>query len=209
MPTTNRFSYPNAWGHYSTGGISLIVLCLFSASLLFFLYIWEHYSDIKTQSSLAKEKLVSIQEQQKSLSDFKQSVKKDKELLTLFSHKRFDQISTEAEIKSLLKTWKRQLKIQKIDISFDFSQPFKTDVENMKFSKTDVSLTLSLLSDRQFYTMMEKIDKELPGLAKIKSFTLKRVKPLTQDTVRRAASSKNSSLFEGQILLEWIHRTDK
>ena len=194
MSTTNRFSYPNAWGHYSTGGISLIVLCLFSASLLFFLYIWEHYSDIKTQSSLAKEKLVSIQEQQKSLSDFKQSVKKDKELLTLFSHKRFDQISTEAEI---------------IDISFDFSQPFKTDVENMKFSKTDVSLTLSLLSDRQFYTMMEKIDKELPGLAKIKSFTLKRVKPLTQDTVRRAASIKNSSLFEGQILLEWIHRTDK
>lgn len=57
--------------------------------------------------------------------------------------------------------------------------------------------------------MMEKIDKELPGLAKIKSFTLKRIKPLTQDTVRRAASGKSSSLFEGQILLEWVHRTDK
>lgn len=209
MSITNRFSYPNAWGHYSTGGISLIVLCLFSSSLLFFLYSWEQYSDIKTQSSLAKERLVSIQEQQKTLLDFKQSVKKDKELLILFSNKRFDKISTEAEIKSLLKTWKRQLKIQKIDISFDSSQPFKIEVENMKFSKTDVSLTLSLLSDRQFYTMIEKIDKELPGLAKIKFFTLNRIKPLTQEVVRRAASGKNSSLFEGKILLEWIHRADK
>jgi len=56
--------------------------------------------------------------------------------------------------------------------------------------------------DQSFFSFLQKLETELPGIVKIKKFELKRARELNSQLAQKVSEGEKVSLFEGIVDLE-------
>ena len=180
-------------------------LCIICGILIaiFFVNFLTHYIEYSKNI----DRLISLQGQYKILDtnqliikQYDDTVKSTPGKLQEFKRKRLDSTLTLDDLKTGINKLQRSLKLQ--FITCHFSNVFKNP-EFDKLSTVKVDIDLKTLHDKQLFTFIEKMQKELPGVIQIQDVKIKRTSPLTPEMVESAQQNNKVVLFDGHIIILW------
>jgi hypothetical protein len=197
-------SFLRPWGHLSTGGVVAALLSTLAVSLSWFLWHHTYYKNLSHSIIASEKQLTTLKLDGETLANFQTAEKQSLQIYQDFHRKHLNHPTSPDFFKEKIQKWQKQLKIQTLNTQIG-APVLESGSDNLW--RIPISIDLSVLKDKIFFQLLEKIQWEIPGLILIKNFTISRVSALTDDMVRELirGSGKDIKLFQGKIELEWVY----
>jgi hypothetical protein len=184
------------WNKPETGGIigSLVFLVGFCFFIL--LTTVSHYNSTQEEIALTTSKMTSLVTQIEAVEAYEKLSRLEAQKFGTFKRKKWILPLTQDRFNQALYTLQKQANVE-----FLFIHP-KPLPDPKNINKADISLNVQVLRDQSFFSFLQKLETELPGIVKIKKFELKRARELNTQLAQKVSEGEKVSLFEGTIDLE-------
>lgn len=127
---------------------------------------------------------------QNKLNTFDTLAQQNPEAFVEYQKHRFDEVFKVETLKDHLNNLQKKLKLESLNIQQGTVTPIKNGLCHVS-----ITVDTKVMHDRQFFQLMEHIQKIEMGFCVIKSFDLKRI-----------TNKKKTPLFEGRITFQWFVR---
>ncbi len=184
------------WSKPETGGLigSLVVLVGFCFFLL--VTTLSHYKSTQEEIALTASKMRSFVTQIETVEKYEKLSQQEAQKFGTFKRKKWILPLTQDRLNQSLYTLQKQANVE-----FLFIQP-KPIADPKNITKAEISLNVQVLRDQSFFSFLQKLETELPGIVKVKKFELKRARELNPQLTQKVSEGEKVSLFEGTIELE-------
>jgi hypothetical protein len=191
------------WMHISTGIISIVVLSLLWISVCLLHNQLNTLFKLNQQIDQVSSEIFSFRQQQDQLAEYEQEKQQLSKSFSAFNHSRFNQETRIEDVKTVFQKWQALYRIETINLKFDSRTVYN---QSLNLWKVPITVQVRVLKDHQFYALLNKIQKGLPGKIVMKRFTVKKTSDLTPSMLKQIIQgTRNINLFEGQIEFDWIH----
>lgn len=184
------------WNKPETGG--LIGSLVFLMGFCFYLLIatLSHYYSTQDEIASTASKMRLFATQLEAVEGYDKLSQQEAQKFGTFKRKKWILPLTQDRLNQALYSLQKQANVE-----FLFIQPKPiTDPKNI--TKAELSLNIQVLRDQSFFSFLQKLETELPGIVKIKKFELKRARELSPQLTQKVSEGEKVSLFEGNIELE-------
>ena len=184
------------WNKPETGG--LIGALAFLIGFCFFLLMvtLSHYNSTQGEIALTTSKLNLLTKQIEEVETYDKLSQQEAQKFGTFKRKKWILPLTLDRLNQALYSLQKQANVE-----FLFIQP-KPITDSNNITKAELSLNIQVLRDQSFFSFLQKLETELPGIVKIKKFELKRARELSPQLTQKVSEGEKVSLFEGNIELE-------
>lgn len=189
----------NPWLTKTSGQVCLVCGLLIVMSLTGFLSNYITYSGSMGRLTGLTAQYKAFDASQNLIKQYDDSTKQHPQALAEFHKKRVDHILTLEDLKAGISKLQRTLKIQSLSTHYGMPQKLQ---DMPQLSSINVTIELKTLHDKQLFTFIDKMQRELPGLVQLGEFSIKRTSPLTP-TALAAAPQGKLSLFDATINFTW------
>lgn len=184
------------WTKPETGGILGSLLLLVVICFLLLITTLSHYQSTQAEIASTASKMRSFLTQIEAVELYEKLSQQEAQKFGTFKRKRWILPLTQDRLNQSLYTLQKQANVE-----FLFIQ-IKPLSDSNNISKADISLNVQVLRDQSFFSFLQKLETELPGIVKIKKFELKRARELNPQLTQKVSEGEKVSLFEGTIEFE-------
>ena len=189
------------WKKPETGGVLISLICFVVLCLFLFIRTLVHFEITQTEMANTSTKTKMFSNQIKAIDDYEKLQQQESQKFSTFKRKKWDQPLTQELLNQSLYAIQKQTNVE-----FLFIQPKagvnKVSGDQNNTQKTTITLLVKVLRDQSFFSFLQKLESELPGIVRIKHFELKRVRELNSQMAQKVSQGEKISLFEGTIELE-------
>lgn len=190
MLTVDR-AQRQVWRYVSTGIVCLVVLCSALLMALLSTLACRHFSAQRAHIEQLQAQHKSMLEAQVKLNNYDALSRKYPEAFVVYQKHRFDEAYSIDMLKDRLTAIQKKLRIESMNVQHGELMPYKVGLSTMT-----ATINVNVLHDKQFFQLVEQLQKNDMGFFVIKDFDLKRVD----------AKKNKSPLFEGRITAQWFVR---
>jgi hypothetical protein len=187
------------WLTKTTGHVCLACGILIMVSLTGFLANYLTYSSNMARLTNLTAQYKAFDASQNLIKHYDDNAKQNPQALAQFHKKQVDHTLTLEDLKAGISKLQRTLKIQSLSTHYGMPQK-RQDMPQL--SSLSVTIELKTLHDKQLFTFIDKMQRELPGLVQLGEFSIKRTSPLTP-TALAAAPQGKLSLFDATLNFTW------
>ncbi len=189
------------WKKPETGGVLISLTCFVVLCLFLFVRTLVNFEITQTEMENTSTKTKMFSNQIKAVEAYEKLQQQESQKFSTFKKKKWDKPLTQELLNKSLYAIQKQTNVE-----FLFIQPKasanKMAVDQNNIQKTTITLLVKVLRDQSFFSFLQKLESELPGIVAIKHFELKRVRELNSQLAQKVSQGEKISLFEGTIELE-------
>ena len=184
------------WKKPEAGGVILSLVSFVLICFFLLMKTLSHFNLVQSNIALTSSKMQLLTTETEAVEVYERLTQKEAQKSATFKRKKWNLPLTQDRINQTLYTLQKQANVE-----FLFIQP-KVLSDKNNITKTTLSLAVQVLRDQSFFSFLNKLESELPGIVKIKSFELKRARELNSQLTQKVSEGEKVSLFEGAIELE-------
>ncbi len=184
------------WNKPETGGVIGSLVFLVGFCFFLFMATISHYNSTQGEIALTASKMKLFTTQIEAVETYDKLSQQEAQKFGTFKRKKWILPLTQDRLNQALYSLQKQANVE-----FLFIQP-KPVADPKNITKVELSLNIQVLRDQSFFSFLQKLETELPGIVKIKKFELKRARELSPQLTQKVSEGEKVSLFEGNIELE-------
>ncbi len=184
------------WKKPETGGILLSLVCFVVFCGFILVKILSHFESVQSDLEVTSSKIQWLTTQTEAVDVYEKLNQQEAQKSATFKRKKWQLPLTQDRLNQALYTLQKQANVE-----FLLIQP-KALADQNNITKTVINLSVQVLRDQSFFSFLQKLETELPGIIKIKHFELKRARELSSQLAQKVSEGEKVSLFEGTIELE-------
>ena len=184
------------WKKPETGGVLLSLVCFVVICFFLLEKTLSHFESVQSDIVATSSKMQCLTTQTEAVDAYEKLNQQEEQRYATFKRKKWQLPLTQDRLNQAIYTLQKQANVE-----FLFIQP-KALADQNNITKTAITLSVQVLRDQSFFSFLQKLETELPGIVKIKSFELKRARELNSQLAQKVSEGEKVSLFEGTIELE-------